>query len=76
MNSLKIKSITLCLVVISIFSTSTNASVIYQYTGKQYTDLLNGDSDIYDTTMSITGFIEFESALAPNLTVRNLPLPF
>ncbi|MDH5571391.1 MAG: VPLPA-CTERM sorting domain-containing protein [Gammaproteobacteria bacterium] len=53
-----------------VLSTSANASVIYQYTGNQYTGFLNDESDIYDTTMSITGFIEFESPLAPNLTVN------
>ncbi len=69
MNILKIKS-TLCLVVISIVATSVNASVIYQYTGNQYTDFFLDETDLYDSSMSITGFIEFENPLAPNLSVN------
>lgn len=66
MRMLSISSLLLNIAVASLVATSANPSVSYQYTG-----VFRVESDLYDTTMSITGFIELESPLAPNLTVKS-----
>lgn len=47
-------------------SNVVNASVIYTYTGNNYTDIF-GSVSTYDTTMNIQGSLELNSLLASNL---------
>lgn len=52
-----------------LFLTPVSASVIYSYTGNQYVRV--GDEfsteSAYDTSMFVTGYMELENKLAPNL---------
>ena len=57
-------------------SSVVNASVIYTYTGNNYTESLGSDA-LYETTMSIQGSLELNSPLAPDLYFsRVAPLSF
>jgi hypothetical protein len=53
---------------------NVNASVIYSYTGNNFDSFFSQNNSaelidpIYDTSMQVTGFVELETFLSPNLT--------
>ena len=59
-----------CLAAVSL---NANASVIYSYTGNNFDSFHSQNNSgeaidsIYDTSMQVTGFIQFETLLLPNL---------
>ena len=53
---------------------NVNASVIYYYTGNNFDSFTGG---MYDSSMSVSGYIELDDFLAPNLVNQNInPLSY
>jgi len=64
----------LCIVAITVLSGPSYASVIYTYTGNNFDDFTTPSS--YNSTMSLTGTVELDTALIPNMNQIATPVSF
>jgi hypothetical protein len=67
----------ICFGTFVLLTSISHALAIYRYQGENYEQPVG----IYDTTMSLTGTVEFTAPLPPNLSelclkVRSLTIPF
>lgn len=63
-----------CAGILSLTALPSFASVVYQYTGNTYNSVLTGN--IYNKTMSVTGFLELADPLSPDSTSAVTPISF
>ena len=61
-----------CFSILSVFTSISHGSTIYRYQGNNYEQ----PAGIYDTTMSLTGTVEFATPLPPNLFGEVFPIVF